>query len=137
MKKLLSTNLSIAGTGFALLLLRIVAGAMMIAGHGYPKMLNFQQIVPKFMSFMGLGPTVSLSLAIFAEFFCSLALILGLFTRFALIPLIITASVIVFMANDGAIVGKGELGFMYLAAYVVLFITGPGKFSVDAMISRK
>lgn len=137
MKRLLSTQISVAATSVGLLLLRIIAGVLMIAGHGYPKMQNFQQIESKFMSFMGLSPSISLSLAIFAEVFCSMALILGLFTRLALVPLIITGIVIVFVANGGAVIGKGELGLMFLTSYVVLMLTGPGKFSVDALISRK
>lgn len=137
MKKIFATNYSAAGINLITLVLRVVFGLLMIVGHGYPKLQNFDTIETKFMSFMGLGPSLSLSLAIFAEFFCSLALILGLFTRLALLPLLITALVIVFMANGGDVFGKAETGFLYLTAYLVLLITGPGKYSVDAMISRK
>ncbi len=136
-KKLLATNYSAGGINFISLLLRLVFGILMLVGHGYPKLQKFDTIAPKFINFMGLGSSMSLSLAIFAEFFCSLLLILGLFTRLALIPLLVTALVIVFKANGGDVFGKAESGFLYLSAYFVLFIIGAGKFSVDAMISGK
>jgi len=89
------------------------------------------------MDFMGLGPATSLILAIFAEMICSALLILGLFTRAATVPLIVTAIVITFMAHDGDVFGKGYGGFSYLLVYIVLLLVGPGKFSLDAVISSR
>ncbi len=137
MKKIFSTNYSATGLNFVTLLLRVVFGLLMMIPHGYAKLVNFDKIAPKFMNFMGLGQTASLGLVIFAEFFCSLALILGLFTRLALVPLIVAASVIVFRAHAGDILGEAEHGFLYLTVYFVLMVTGPGKYSVDGMIARK
>ena len=88
------------------------------------------------MSFLGLSPTISLSLIIFAEFFCSLFVIMGLFTRFAIIPIVIGMSVVVFIASNGDILGKGEKGFLYLAAALVILLCGPGRASLDAAIGK-
>jgi putative oxidoreductase len=75
-------------------------------------------------------------LVVFAEFFCSLFLILGLFTRLATIPLIITMCVALFKAHNAEVFGDGQMAALYLAGYVALFLTGPGKISVDGMIGK-
>jgi len=136
MKKILATNYSAAGLNLATLLLRLGFGILMIP-HGYSKLTGFNEIAPHFVNFMGIGQSVSLGLDIFAEFFCSILLAFGLFTRLALIPLIITALVIVFIGHDADIFGKGETGTLFLTAYLALMITGPGKYSMDAAISRR
>ncbi|MEP2131400.1 MAG: DoxX family protein, partial [Algoriphagus sp.] len=60
-----------------LLVLRLGAGGMMLT-HGYPKLLRLFGDEPiKFMDFLGVGPVVSLSLAVFAEFICAILIILG------------------------------------------------------------
>lgn len=56
---------------------------------------------------------------------------LGLWTRAALIPLIINMSVIVFIAHAGDPFGRKEIGLFFLITFVVLFLTGPGKYSMD------
>ncbi len=125
-------------TDFALLLLRVGFSAFMIFGHGYPKV---QKLLAsgdiKFASVMGLSPMVSLSLAVFAEFFCSVLLILGLLTRFATIPLIITMLVAVFVVHGADPFGDKEMGLHYLVAYIVLLFAGPGRYSVDASLHRR
>src|SRR5580765_6020709 len=95
MRKLFSTRYNAGATNTGLLVLRLGLGILM-AHHGYDKLTHFSDFQGQFIDFMGLGKSVSLSLAIFAEFFCSLLLIIGLFTRFACIPLIILTCVIIF-----------------------------------------
>ena len=115
------------------LLLRIVFGALMIP-HGFGKLQKFPQLKDKFMSFMGLPSSVSLSLTIFAEFFCAILLILGLFTRFSALALIITFIVVVFIAHPMEFFGDGEMGTLYLGAYIAIILLGPGKYSIDNLI---
>jgi putative oxidoreductase len=74
-----------------------------------------------------------MALAIFAEFFCSILLILGLFTRLACIALIITMVVIV-SVHDWDLFNKHELAPTFLVGYVAIFLMGPGKYSLDALI---
>ncbi|HLS70313.1 MAG TPA: DoxX family protein [Chitinophagaceae bacterium] len=123
-------------TDLALLLIRIGFGGMMIPAHGYKKLKNFEALKGEFYSFMGLSSSLSLSLAIFAELFCSILLILGFMTRLATIPLIITMLVAMNMLG-WEIVGKNELPFLFFMAYIVIFLAGPGKYSVDYLIRKK
>src|SRR5690554_1592562 len=92
-KVFLSTKMSKSAGHWVSLILRFTFGTIMIP-HGWSKIQKFDQISPEFISFMGLSPSISLSLVIFAELACSILLIIGLFTRLATIPLIITAFVI-------------------------------------------
>ncbi len=135
MKRFLSTRYSAGAFNTAILLFRIVIGGLMLK-HGYDKLSNFEKGSAEFMNFMGLGSKLSYGLVIFAEFFCSLLLIMGLFTRFATIPLIITMLVIIFKVGNGDVFGKAEIAALYLGGYVLLLLVGPGKASVDGMISK-
>ena len=87
------------------------------------------------MNFMGIGQTVSLSLDIFAEFFCSIFLILGLFTRLACIP-IINSYVVVLLKVIMEIYLEMVKTCLYFAATLTLLFCGPGKISVDGMIGK-
>ncbi len=135
MKKLLSTKYSAGAFNAAMLLLRLGIGILMMA-HGYDKLIHFSKYQPDFMNFLGMGSTMSLALVVFAEFFCSMFLILGLFTRLAAIPLIIATCVMVFKAHNSEVFGEGETATLYLTAYLVLLLVGPGRVSVDSMIGK-
>jgi len=134
MKKLLSVQYSAGAFNFAVLLLRLGFGIIMLANHGLDKLMNFSEIQNRFYSFMGMGPKFSLVLAIFAEVFCSMFVVLGLFTRLAVVPLIITMLVAIFGANATEPLLKSEVALLYLTAYIVLLFVGPGRISIDGMM---
>ena len=135
MKKLLSTKYSAGAFNAAMLLLRLVAGGLMIKG-GYYKLTHFSEIAPKFMNFLGMGQSFSLALLIFAEFFCSMFIILGLFTRLAAIPLIIAMGVALVKAHNSDVFGEGLTVTLFLTCYLTLFILGPGKISMDKALGK-
>ena len=135
MKKLFSTRYSPGAFNTAIFFLRVVSGFLLI-NHGYDKMVHFAEYKDHFMNFMGLGTTISLSLTIFAEFFCSLFIILGLFTRLAAIPLVIAMSVVFFKVTHSDFYGKGELPALYLVAFLAILILGPGRASIDSMVGK-
>jgi putative oxidoreductase len=136
MKKLFSTRVSENALAFALLVLRVGAGSLMLMKHGLDKLMHFSQKAGGFADPFGIGSTASLSLAVFAEFFCAVFIILGLFTRLATIPLIIAMSVALFVAHQGDFFGKGELAGLFLIVFVTLLFTGPGKVSLDRLIAK-
>ena len=135
MKKLLSLKYSTGAFNAAMLLLRLASGAIMMH-HGYDKLVNFAKYKTQFINFLGMGQSASLALVIFAEFFCALFIILGLFTRLAVIPLIVTMCVALFKAHHADFMGEGEMAALYLACFAVLLLLGPGRVSVDGMISK-
>lgn len=136
MKKLFYNGYSKTSFNVATLVLRAGFGILMIPKHGWAKLSNFDAYKESFISFMGMSKTVSLGLATFAEFFCSLLLVLGLFTRLATLPLIVTMCVALYV-HDWQIFGQNELVPAFLFGYIAILLLGPGKYSIDARISKR
>ena len=130
MKKLFSTKYSDRSVSFALLLLRLSLGGLMIP-HGYQKLMSFASKSSGFSDPFHIGGPASMSLTIFAEFFCAIFIVLGLMTRLACVPLIA-----LFYAHHGEVFGDGEHAALYLLGYAALFFTGPGKISMDRLIGK-
>lgn len=120
-----------------LLVLRLALGVFMLALHGWDKLTQLANGNMAFADPIGVGQGPSLVLATFAEFACSILLILGLFTRLACVPLIVTMAVAAFLVHGGDPWAKRELAYLYLSGYVALMLTGPGRFSVDALILKR
>jgi putative oxidoreductase len=124
---------------FALLVLRLWIGFEMLLVHGLDKLTHFNVYSQKFLDPFGIGPVASLALSVFAEFFVSILIILGLLTRWSALVLIINMTVAFIGVHKAALSGQGsgELAFLYLMAYVVLFLAGPGRFSADKILFGK
>ena len=135
MKRILSIKYSAGAFNFGMLVLRVALGVLML-NHGYAKLVHFNGMKSNFVNFLGMGSTLSLSLDIFAEFFCSAFLILGLFTRLAVIPILIAMSVALFKVHHGLLFGAGERAAIYLACCITILFCGPGKVSMDGMIGK-
>lgn len=122
---------------FVLLAVRIFIGFAMIS-HGFPKLMKLtgdEEI--QFFNFLGLNAEFSMGLAVFAEFVCSIFIILGLFTRWAVFFLIITMAVAGLIVHGTDPFSDKEMSLLYLANYLMLFAFGPGKYSIDGMISKR
>ncbi len=120
-----------------LLIVRFGFGFLMLFGHGWMKWMNFSLMSSSFPDPLGVGNANSMSLAIFSEVVCSLLVLAGFLTRVALIPLIITMMVAFFSVHGGDPFTIRELSMVYLLVFITLFITGPGKYSVDHFLQRK
>jgi putative oxidoreductase len=120
-------------TDLALLVLRLWLGLTMLVNHGWGKAMGFSSMADKFSDPLGVGPTASLTMAVFAEVVCAGLVALGLVTRFAALVLVILTGVAFFAVHGGALSGpgSGELAFIYLAGFLAIFLAGPGRFSVD------
>ena len=136
MKKLFSTRCSDTSFSIATFILRVGAGSLMMVNHGWDKLIHFADKANKFADPFGIGSQASLSLTVFAEFFCAAFIILGLFTRLAAVPLVIAMGVAVFYAHNGEFFGKGESAGLYLACFLAILFFGPGKASLDKLISK-
>jgi putative oxidoreductase len=135
MKRLFSTRYSENGMSFALLILRIAAGGLIIP-HGYSKLVAFASRSSTFTDPYHIGHSTSLALVIFAEFFCGALVVMGLLTRLACIPLIINMATIVFYVNHGKVTGDAELPALFLGCFITLLFAGPGKASIDRLIGK-
>jgi putative oxidoreductase len=116
-----------------LLLLRVWFGGLLLLLHGWMKISMYGVMSQKFADPFGIGAPASLALSIFAEAVCSSLIVLGLFTRFAAVVCIINMITALVIVHHMALTGprSGELAFLYLGAFIVLLLAGPGRFSID------
>ncbi len=99
--------------------------------HGYGKFLNVINRNFKFSDPIGIGISPSLILASFGEFIAPIFIIIGWKTRlFSIFP-IFTMLVAFLIVHDGDSFSRKEKSLMYLIAFIVIYFTGPGKYSID------
>lgn len=118
-----------------ILALRLFFGILFFS-HGLDKMINFNELSYAYPSVLGFGSYMTLMLSIFSEFACSIFLIAGLLVRITVIPMIAAMAVAFFDIHDGMF-PEGELSLIYLVLFVILYITGPGRYSFDYLIDMK
>ena len=115
---------------------RILFGGMFLT-HGLQKLANFRALSDSFPRIMGLGSTISLSLAIFAEVFCTLAFITGFLYRLSMLPMIFTMIMAVFVVHANDPFSAKELALLYLYIFLIMYCMGPGSFAADYFFARK
>ncbi len=135
LKKFLKPTTLTNRISLAIFLLRLGFGGL-LAMHGYDKLQAFLAGDHDFPDPFHVSPIVSQGLTIFAEFFCSLFLILGLFTRLASVVLIICMLAIAFMIHGKDPLGDKEHALLYFIGFLVVFLTGPGKYSLDSRLYK-
>lgn len=119
-----------------LFICRVVFGTMFLY-HGMQKLMNFSSFSANFPDPMGIGHTLSLCLAIFAEVFCTLGFITGFLFRLSTIPMIFTMVMAAFVIHNGDTFAAKELAILYLAIFIILYITGPGSIAADYFFANK
>jgi putative oxidoreductase len=122
---------------FALLLLRVVFGGLMLINHGWGKVVKlFTGDPTKFAGVFGLGAPASLALVTFAEFLCAAFIVIGLFTRWAVVPLVGTMLVAIFVIHWDDPFKKMESAIIYLTAFSAIGLMGPGWYSADVQLRK-
>ena len=123
------------GVSFLLLVIRVCFGVLFFT-HGLEKMMNFSTLSETYPSVFGFGSYMTLMVTIFCEFCCSLFLITGLLVRIMVLPMIVAMGVAFFDIHD-AMMPEGELALIYMIVFIILYITGPGRFSIDYLIDMR
>lgn len=119
---------------FGILLLRLGTGLGMVYLHGWNKWVNRATFVKTWPDPLQLGSKeVSFYLLVFAEVVCAIMLAAGFLTRFAALALAFGMGVAYFIVHKWQLTGEknGELAALYGVACLAIFLTGPGKFSID------
>lgn len=120
-----------------MLLLRVGFGGMMCYGHGWQKIQQYGSDPSAFKpAALGMSSSLSFYSATAAEFGCALLVTLGLMTRVACAPLIFAMCVAFFSIHGGKLSfvpssGASEPAAIYLLAFAVILLGGPGKYSLD------
>jgi len=118
-------------SALGLLLVRLLAGGMMLT-HGLPKFDRlFGEGPVKFADPFGLGPEISLGLVLFAEVGCSLLVMAGFKTRWATLPLLFTMLMAAFYAHGSDPFSEKELSLLFFTVFLSILISGGGRYSLD------
>ena len=108
---------------------------------GWAKLHNLDAFTERFIGWGIPFPAFSASLSAGMEFVGGGLIMIGLLTRLTAIPMIINmvvAIALVVIKNVGSFDDFVELDeFMYILIFFWLLMTGPGKVSVDTLISRR
>ena len=136
LNNLLFPTYSNFGLSILLLIGRIGFGAMFIS-HGLQKLINFKSLSGSFPSIMGLGSTLSLCLAIFAEVFCTLAFMTGFLYRLSMLPMIFTMIIAAFVVHANDPFATKELAMLYLLIFTIMYLAGPGSIAIDYFFVRR
>lgn len=120
-----------------MLVLRLTVAGFMLS-HGWPKL---EKLIAggeiEFIELFGMSATITLALTVFAEVVCSIFIALGLISRIASLILGFTMAVAAFYVHADDPFGNKEKALLYLMLYLVIWTLGPGKLSVEKLISRK
>ena len=130
-------------TDTALLALRVLSGLTLYIRHGWEKMFHFTEMAngrfrPDDIWHIGVVPT--LAIALLCDGICSVLIMFGLATRWSALY----AFVVIFVAWAfrhhfiflGAAGEHGEVIMFYLAAFLAIFLAGPGRYSMDYLLTR-
>ena len=118
------TDIALLGARFGI--------AALILTHGIPKLIMLFSGQPiQFPPVLGMSAEFSLALAVAAEVLCSILVLIGFGTRLVVIPLAITMIIAAFLIHGNDPLSVKEPALQYLLVYVVLFLTGSGKYSLD------
>jgi putative oxidoreductase len=119
------------------LILRVFIGAAMMT-HGIPKLFGGLEKFTEFVTSLGVpAPHVMAFLAAFTESFGALLLIIGLLTRPAAFMLVCTMAVAALGAHGDGGFKAQEMAWLYLVPALFFLLKGGGKWSLDALITRK
>ncbi len=114
----------------ALAILRIFPAAFMLT-HGIPKFQNLISGNIEFGNPLGIGEAPTLFLAVIGEFICPILMIIGYKTKWAAIPSALTMAVAAFVVHASDPFNVKEKALLYLVFFVLIFLLGPGKYSID------
>ena len=123
-------------TDIGLLLLRAGAGLTMAFGHGWGKLLAFGDKAAGFKDPLGIGNELSMAATIGTEVFAAILVVIGLGTRFASASLVFTMGVAAFIVHGADPFGSKEKAILFGIMFLVLAVTGGGKFSADHKIKE-
>lgn len=113
----------------ALLILRVGFGGFMLT-HGIPK-ISMLSNPSDFVDPIGVGTTTSLILTLIGEVVAPIMLIIGFKTKWAAFLAAITMFVAAFLVHAKDDLATKEHALLFFITFVVIFLSGAGKYSVD------
>ncbi len=112
-----------------LLILRVGFSVMLLV-HGIQKIEILFSSNINFTDPVGLGPTITLLLVLFAEIICTVLIIIGVKTRLATIPPIVLMLVAIIIVHKGDPIMARETAILYLIAFSTIGLLGSGRLAL-------
>ena len=123
-------------TATGLLFMRVTAALLLLFIHGLPKLLDWSGDLQLIEDPFGLGAPLTLGLAVFAEVVCPLLLLLGVAARLACLPVLAVLLVALVVVHPDWTLEQGQFAWLLVALYGGLALTGPGSYSLSALIRQ-
>ena len=116
-----------------LLILRVVFGLTLCIAHGWAKIARCSQRAPHVPDPFHTGSRSILLFAILSDVVCSLLVAVGLATRWAALIIAINTGAAFALVHHFALFGprSGEMALLFFGWALTIFITGPGRYSID------
>lgn len=119
---------------FVFTALRVIFGALLVY-HGTSKVFEGFDKMAQDLAMLGWPlPWLQAMLAAYIEFAGGVVIMVGLLTRPALLAVIAQFTIIVFIYSANDPFPKKEKALVFLIIAVLLFLVGPGRYSVDARL---
>lgn len=119
-----------------LLFMRVAAALLLMAVHGLPKLLDWQAQLKQIEDPFGLGPTLTLSFAVFAEVICPVLIIAGVYARLACLPVLAVLAVALVIVHPEWSLEQGQFAWLLVILFGGLAITGPGAWTLPRLWQR-
>ena len=116
---------------------RVLVAASLLFVHGFGKLSNLQEEAATFPDPFKLGVKFTFCFAIFASVICPLMIMLGLLTRMATLGVAAVTLTGLFIVHLHDPLVVKDTPYMYSVAMMLIFIIGPGKYSIDQWITNR
>ncbi|MBP0942891.1 DoxX family protein [Pseudomonas sp. 20GA0068] len=122
---------------WGLLFMRVSVSLLLLQVHGLPKLMHWSVEVQRIEDPFGLGGTLTLGLAVFAEVICPVLLILGVWARLACLPVLAVLAVAVLFVHPEWSLEQGQFAWLLMILFAGLAITGPGPLVIGKALHKR
>jgi putative oxidoreductase len=119
-----------------LLFARITGSLLLLHVHGIPKIMHYQNELAHIDDPLGMGHTLTLLCALFAEVVCPVFIAIGLFTRLAALPVVFLLAVSMVLVHPDWSIEQGQFGWLLVIVFGTIALSGAGRYSVDAKLHQ-
>lgn len=135
--RLMQSNVGSNRNNRALLFFRTIVCLELIIVHGLKKLgvgVEIPEVVP---NPLGLPETLNFIFATCANILFPTFIIFGIFTRLSTLPVLAVTLTGYFIVHGGDSLIERDIPFMYSLCFLLILLLGPGKYSLDTMLSKK